>query len=117
MIAAGWVGLTAGWLPRNGGRKGTLILLTTFAFCWGLLFGFILNLYFWPFIDGEASLTASERGGFLGTAGRYGAFYLTTSFAWDLVRGLGNALLMFAIGAPAIKALSRFRNRLRFEVT
>lgn len=116
MIAAGWVGLSAGWLPHYSGRKRETLLLTAFAFGWGLFFGFILNLYFWPFIGGEVGLTISERGGFLAIAGRYAAFYVTTSLAWDLVRGLGNALLMMAIGSPAIKALGRFRDRLRFEM-
>ena len=116
MIAAGWVGMSAGWLPHLGRRRLELSLLTGFAVLWGLFFGFILNLYFWPFIAGEMALVSSESGGLLEIMARYGAFYVTTSLAWDLARGLGNGLLMLAIGIPAVKALSRFRDRLRFEI-
>lgn len=116
MIAAGWVGLSAGWLPKFRKKKNELFLLTIFSLAWGLFFGFILNLYFWPFIAGDVGLSSAEQGGLLQIAAQYGTFYLTTSLVWDVVRGLGNAALMLAIGIPAIKALSRFRDRLRFEV-
>lgn len=116
MIAAGWVGMSAGWLPHPGRRRLELALLTGFAVFWGLFFGFILNLYFWPFIAGEIGSATSESGGILTVFARYGVFYVTTSLAWDVARGLGNGLLMLAVGIPAVKALSRFRDRLRFEI-
>ncbi|MGD8586037.1 MAG: ECF transporter S component [Chloroflexota bacterium] len=120
VFAAGWVGLTAGWLPHLPGKRRELALLTAFAFGWGLLFGAILNLYYWPYLSGSAAgelgadntLAGSDAWGGLA---RYGAFYLTTSFAWDLVRALGNALLVLAIGLPVLRALRRFRDRMHFE--
>ncbi|HUS94124.1 MAG TPA: ECF transporter S component [Patescibacteria group bacterium] len=116
MIAAGWVGMSAGWLPHPDRRRLELALLTGFAIFWGLFFGFILNLYFWPFIAGEVKLATTDSAGLPGIFARYGAFYLTTSLVWDIARGLGNGLMMLAIGIPAVKALSRFRDRLRFEI-
>lgn len=125
VFAAGWVGLTAGWLPHLPGKRRELALLTVFAFAWGLLFGAILNLYYWPYLSSSAAGGLAESG--LSDAGlaengvwqglaRYGAFYLTTSFAWDLVRAMGNALLVLAIGMPVLRALRRFRDRMQFEV-
>ena len=116
VFAAGWVGLTSGWLPHLKSKRSELALLTIFAFGWGLLFGAVLNLYFWPFLSNSA-VVASGAGGGVGQAlARYGTFYLTTSFAWDLARAVGNALLILAIGLPVLRALGRFRDKMQFEV-
>jgi energy-coupling factor transport system substrate-specific component len=116
MYAAGWIGMTAGWLPRPGNKRVELLMLAIFAFVWGLLFGAILNLYFWPFIAGDNATSWQADEGMSQMLARYGAFYLTTSFAWDLVRGAGNTIIILALGIPAVKALDRFRDRLRFEL-
>jgi energy-coupling factor transport system substrate-specific component len=117
VFAAGWVGLSAGWLPHLPGRRQELVLLTLFAFGWGLLFGAILNLYYWPYLaDSLGGSQGLEAGVWSGLA-RYGAFYLSTSLAWDLVRAVGNALLVLAVGLPVLRALRRFRDRMQFEVT
>jgi energy-coupling factor transport system substrate-specific component len=121
VFAAGWVGLTAGWLPHQAGKGRELALLTVFAFAWGLLFGAILNLYYWPYLSSAAALELEPESALVENSvwqglARYGAFYLATSFAWDLVRALGNALLVLAIGLPVLRALRRFRERMRFEV-
>ncbi len=113
MIAAGWIGLTAGLLPRMENKRLEMSMLVGFAFVWGILFGFILNLYFWPYIDGANQISESFRE----TISRYGVFYVTSSLAWDLVRAVGNSLLILAIGLPAVRALDRFRHRLQFEFT
>lgn len=121
VFGAGWVGLTSGWLPHPGNRRHELAMLTVFAFGWGLLFGAVLNLYYWPYLSSGAVSAmpqdaSSDNGPWQGLA-RYGAFYMTTSFAWDLVRALGNALLLLAVGMPVLRALRRFRDRMQFEVT
>lgn len=115
VFAAGWVGLTAGWLPHLKNKRSELALLTVFAFGWGLLFGAILNLYFWPFLNSAAG-PAGQAASAGQVLARYGAFYLTTSFAWDLARSVGNAVLILAIGLPVLRALGRFRDKMRFEV-
>lgn len=116
MFAAGWIGMSAGWLPRPKSRRIELAMLATFAFMWGLLFGFMLNLYFWPFLAADAA-TSWGPGSGLGTAiAQYATFYLATSFVWDMARGLGNAVLILALGIPVVRALDRFRDRLQFEL-
>ena len=116
VFAAGWVGLTAGWLPHLNDKRHELALLTVFAFGWGLLFGALLNLYYWPFLSSSANEGFHPEGGVWQGLTRYGAFYLTTSFAWDLVRAVGNALFLLAIGLPVLRALRRFRDRMQFEI-
>lgn len=128
MFAAGWMGLSAGWLGgialvrgksshrvRGLGRR-ELTLLSVFGFGWGLLFGAIMNVYFWPFATGPAN-QAWSAGASLGEAlARYGAFYLATSLGWDVARAVGNVALILLLGAPTVRALARFRLRFHFEV-
>ncbi len=114
MFVAGWVGLTAGWLPHFRAPKWQLILLVAFGFGWGLMFGAIMNLYFWPFVtDGGA--TSWQPGSGLGDGvSRYAAFYAVTSLVWDLGRALGNAAFVLVLGMPTVRALTRFRDRFQF---
>lgn len=116
MFTAGWVGLTAGWLPHPRSDRLQLLLLIAFGLLWGLAYGFIINLYFWPFVAGSGA-TAWQPGGTLrASVGRYLLFYVTTSAVWDVMRALGNAALLLVLGVPAVRALIRFRDRFRFEV-
>jgi energy-coupling factor transport system substrate-specific component len=115
MFTAGWVGLTAGWLPHPPPAGLQLLLLATFAFFWGMLFGAIMNLYFWPFISGNSVMGWQPGTGFEMGLRRYAAFYLATSLLWDVGRALGNTILIVVLGMPAVRALARFRDRFQFE--
>ncbi len=130
MFAAGWVGMTAGWLgkirtlkapgPQRGRISGFGLwdssLLSLFGFTWGLLYGAIINLYFWPFAVGPAGQSWTPGIGLGEMVSRYAAFYAVTSLGWDLVRAVGNVLLVLLLGAPAVRALMRFQRRFHFEV-
>lgn len=113
MFAAGWVGLTAGWLPS---LRRPLPLLCFFAFAWGLLFGLLMNLYFWPFTVGSGSDNWQPGLSLAAGAARYVAFYASTSLLWDLIRAVGNVVLLLVLGMPAIRALTRFRDRFHFHL-
>ncbi|MEA3340475.1 MAG: ECF transporter S component [Chloroflexota bacterium] len=118
MFAAGWVGLTAGWLPRftpHVSRFTFHALLSIFAFAWGLLYGAIINLYFWPFAMGPVGQAWTPGIGLRETLVRYAAFYVATSLGWDLVRAGGNVALILLLGAPTVRALTRFQQRFHFE--
>lgn len=116
MFAAGWVGLTAGWLPTFSRPRRELLLLAAFGFGWGLLFGAIMNLYFWPFVAGDPTLSWEPGVGLTAGVTRYAAFYLATSLLWDVARAGGNVLLLLVLGTPTLRALRRFRDRFGFEL-
>jgi len=134
MFTAGWAGLTAGWLRRVwewakeqvGGSRRTpyvsgfksldVLVLCVFGFVWGLLYGAIVNVYFWPFAVGPAEQTWAPGMGLRETLARYGAFYAVTSLTWDLARAVGNVALILVLGKPMVKALERFRRRFHFQV-
>ncbi|MBC7237717.1 MAG: ECF transporter S component [Chloroflexi bacterium] len=128
MFTAGWVGMTAGWLglvPLRHKRQGgphvafgyrELIVLCLAGFGWGLLYGAIINVYFWPFAAGPAGQSYQAGLGLGEILARYGAFYLATSLGWDMARAIGNVALILFLGAPMVRALARFRRRFYFEV-
>ncbi len=121
MFTAGWIGLTAGWLRKIPGATrfqsvSHLAVLSAFGFVWGLLYGAIINIYFWPFAVGPAEQSWSPGIGLGETLARYLAFYVVTSLGWDVVRGVGNVALILLLGAPTVRALTRFQRRFHFEV-
>ena len=120
MLAAGWVGMTApicrapvAWL-RGEGRWSEIAMLAAFGGIWGLLYGAVMNISFWPYASGpadeywQAGLRVGEG------LRRYVAFYLATSLLWDAARLAGNLVFMSAFGGPALRVLRRFRERFSF---
>lgn len=117
MLGAGWVGLVAGWWPRwPRWPKLEIAQLTLWGAVSGILFGVVLNLWFWPVLDPTASTQRFEPGAGVGAnLVGYGLYYLATSLWWDLGRALGNAVLLLAVGAPVVRLLRRFEGRFGFR--
>jgi energy-coupling factor transport system substrate-specific component len=46
----------------------------------------------------------------------FGRYYLLTSLAYDTFRAVGNVVMVLALGAPVLAALTRLKARLTFEV-
>lgn len=119
MLVAGWIGLTAGWLPRTASMSWRLGILAVFGAGWGFLFGALMNLWFWPFTApgaGEASSLYWSPGLGLGeTLERYARFYLVTSAGFDVARAIGNVVLVLVFGGAVIRLLERYRRRFTWE--
>jgi energy-coupling factor transport system substrate-specific component len=121
MFGAGWIGLTAGWLPRMETRstRQRLVVLAIFGAVWGLLFGAIMNLWFWPLtapgVDTDAGLYWNPELGLGETLNRYARFYVTTSLVFDLLRGIANAVLILFLGGPVLRLLERYRSRFAWQ--
>ncbi len=114
MLAAAWTGLFAGMLPPATGRR-EVWMLAGYAAVSGVLYGFLMNLWFWPFQTGTASSLAFVPGAPLGeNLGRFLAFSVATSLGYDLVRGVGSAVLVLLFGGPALRALRRAVRRASF---
>lgn len=119
MLVAGWIGLTAGWLPRTSSPRVRVAILTVFGAFWGLAFGLLMNLWFWPFsapgAGAEASLYWVPGAGAMDALERYGRFYLVTSLGFDLFRAAGNVVLVLLLGGPILRLLERYRQRFSWE--
>jgi energy-coupling factor transport system substrate-specific component len=116
MIAAGWVCMGAGLLPRASGAAERW-LLTAYGLCCGLAYGLVMNLWFWPFLGDSAPAGAGylPDAGAATNLGHYAVFYVTTSLAWDLPRGLLTAVLTLLASGSMLRALRRSLRRARFD--
>lgn len=120
MFTAGWVGMSAAVLlpllrlMRLKGKPGEIWAMAVFGAIWGLLFGAIMNLWTWPFIAGPSDQYWMFGIRLADTLRRYASYYLVTSLVWDLARAVGNFLLILIFGAPALRALYRFKRRFIF---
>lgn len=118
MLAAGWVGMFAGCLPRARGRA-ELVLLAAYGVAAGVCYGFVLNLWFWPF--GAAGAGTGSAVAFVPTASlaenlrRWLAFSVSSSLGFDLPRGLATGLAVLLIGRPVLAALRRAARRAAFD--
>lgn len=116
MFVAGWIGLTAGWMPHPGNPRLELVMLIGAGIVWWIFYGLIMNLYFWPFIGIGTGQSWDQEAGLGKALGGFAAFYVTTSLVWDLARAAGNALLILVLGLPTIRALTRFHDKFRFRI-
>lgn len=120
MLASAWMGLTAGALQpllvalRLDGRA-EVGLLALFGAAWGILFGAVTNLWFWPFWVGGPDVTFQPGIGAAEAVRRYWNFYFLTSFGWDLMRSACNAIAIVALGGPLLRALLRFHGRFHWS--
>ena len=106
-------GLRAGLCASAVRRE--VAILACFAAAWGLLYGLIMNLWFWPFVSGLSAQSWQPGLGLAAAVQHYVAFYLATSLVWDLLGAAGNLALIVAVGAPTLQALRRFRRRFAFD--
>lgn len=118
MIASAWIGMTAGWLGKFqiSSLKLQIGGLAGFGFVWGMVFGAVMNLYFWPFVAGGPDQYYQSGLGVGEALKRYAAFYVVTSLWWDAARAVGNAALIVAVGPALTRTLQRFKRRLSADI-
>jgi energy-coupling factor transport system substrate-specific component len=121
MITAGWVGQSAvlitllvnplGWKDK----PGEIVLLAVFGAFWGMFYGLIMNLWFWPFLGVGIGQTFTQTASASENLQRYLAYYLTTSLVWDITRTIGNVLMIIIMAKPVLKIFQRFYQRFSFQ--
>ncbi len=115
MIAAAWVGLGAGLLPRRWTGRRELLLLSAYAAVACIAYGFVMNLWFWPFLG-----TLPEQLAFAPGASAadnllsWLRFCLVTSLGYDIPRALLTVALIWIAGRPVLLALRRMARRAAF---
>lgn len=114
MLGAAWVGLGAGLLPPLRGRAETW-LLVGYGAASGIAYGFLLNLWSWPFTTGLSSSVSFVPGDPLAAnLGRFLAYCLVTSLGFDIPRAIGNMALLAVTTGPVLRALRRASRRAAF---
>jgi energy-coupling factor transport system substrate-specific component len=115
MVAAGWVGFGAGCLPAARGRR-EIAMLATYAAVAGLLYGLLMNLWFWPFARDYPRAISYLPGASLSTNLIHWLHHdVVTSLGFDIPRAVGNLLFVLLAGKPVLAALRRAARRAAFD--
>ncbi len=115
MFGCAWVGLFAGLLPPASGRREVL-MLAVYGAASAYLFGFMVNLSFWPFvIDPQSTVAYLPGAAFATNVHRYLVFDATTSFGWDTGRALTNFICIALVGPAMLATFRRASRRAAFE--
>ncbi|MCB0272763.1 MAG: ECF transporter S component [Bdellovibrionales bacterium] len=73
------------------------VVLAVYGATWGILYGIMMNLYFWPIMSQPLGSDQSWKS--------FIVFYATTSFIWDLFRGIGNFIFVILLYEPFKRAI------------
>ena len=113
MLAAGWVAMFAGLIPKRITGKYELIIISVYAVVATQLFGLLMNLQLWPWLigtDSQLSFVASDS--VADNLQRFLVFHLATSLSWDLPRAVFTVALILLTGKPILITLNRAKQRL-----
>lgn len=121
MLGAAWVGLGAGLLPRCTGRLEIALLAAYGAFA-AFMYGFLMNMWFWPFAlgtftgDGDPGLQFVPGDGVLSNLHRFLLFTIATStLGWDTGRAITNVVAIVTLGPALLATFRRARRRASFQ--
>jgi energy-coupling factor transport system substrate-specific component len=114
MLAAGWVGFGAGCLPPMRGLPERL-LLATYGVISALLYGLIIDFWFWPFVGSTTIYSFLPGLGTIANLHRFILFELATAMGFNLTRAATCAVLILVLGRPVLAALRRASRRAAFE--
>ncbi|MFD1324856.1 ECF transporter S component [Micromonospora sonneratiae] len=117
MLAASWVGLGAGLLPGAVRGRWEIALLAGYGALAAYLFGFVMNMWFWPFtasIDTQLSYVPGAP--VLENLHRFVVFTAYTStLGWDTGRAVTNVVAIVLIGPAVLAVLRRAARRAAFD--
>jgi energy-coupling factor transport system substrate-specific component len=116
MLAAAWVGLGAGLLPRPVRGRWEIAMLALYGVVAAYAYGLLLNLSYWPYATGSGTDLSYVAGApVLDNLRRFLAFTVVTSTAgWDTGRALTNLVAIVLLGPAVLVALRRAARRAAF---
>lgn len=114
MVAAGFVGLGAGLLPRARGAT-EVALLAAWGFVSAFVYGWSMDFAFWPFGIGPATeFSFDPDAGPWQNLHRFALFNLATSMGWNLGRALTSVTLIVLAAPGLMHVLRRAARRAAF---
>jgi energy-coupling factor transport system substrate-specific component len=116
MMAAGLIGIGAGFLPRFRSRFGKLAVLIAYAIPASFAYGFLMTLWNWPFLAGsESSISYLAGAGAIENLVRFVQFQiLTGGLIWDLGRAITTVALIAITGPLLLGSLQRAAGKAGF---
>lgn len=117
MLASAWVGLGAGLLPwpRLRGRA-EIALLAAYGAVAAYAFGFLMNMWFWPYSIGEGTELSFVPGDPIwSNLHRFALFTLASStWGWDTGRAITNVVAVALLGSTVLATLRRATRKANF---
>lgn len=125
MMAAGWVGLLSGMLPKRVKGRWEIVMLMVVGIISAYIFGMLMNLWFWPFVTGNSvegvaagSLDYVPGAPVLDNLISFLWFTLLTSTGgWDTGRAITTAVAILVLGRPLLTVLERAAGMSRISRT
>ncbi len=116
MLASSWVGLLAGLLPPLRGRA-EIAMLAVYAAVAAYLYGFLVNLWGWPFsLGADTDLSYLAGDAVLDNLHRFVLYTLATStWGWDTGRAVTNVAAVLLVGRAVLATLRRATRRAAFD--
>ncbi len=116
MMASAWVGLGAGLLPRRFAGRAEIAMLAAYGAVTALVYGALMNLWFWPFSIGEGTALSYVAGApLLDNLERFAVFtFVTSTLGWDLGRAVTTVLGIVLLGPAILAVLRRAARRTSF---
>lgn len=115
MLAAGFVGLVAGLLPRVSGRA-EVALLAAYGAVAGFGYGLLMDFAFWPFSLGNETQLSFDGAASAWTNMHHFLLYkLATAMGWDAGRAISNAAFIVLLGPALLRVLRRAARRAAFD--
>jgi energy-coupling factor transport system substrate-specific component len=116
MLGAAWIGLGAGLLPHRLGGRWEIALLAGYGAVSAYAYGFLLNLWFWPFsIGADTQLSFVPGDAVWSNLHRFVLFTVgSSSLGWDTGRAATNVVVIVALGPAVLIALRRAARRAAF---
>jgi energy-coupling factor transport system substrate-specific component len=117
MLAASWMGLGAGLLPRRVSSRAEIAVLAGYGAVAAYAYGFLLNLSFWPFALGPRTQLSFVAGApVLENLERFVLFSVLTSAAgWDTGRAVTTVLAIVILGPSILAILRRAARKAAFD--
>lgn len=114
MLGAAWFAMGAGLLPRAHGRA-EVVLVAAYGAVASLLYGLLLNLWFWPFTTGlDSALSFVAGDSVAANLQRFFVFSAVTSLGFDIPRAIGTVALTLVAGGAVLRSLRRAARRASF---
>ncbi len=116
MLAAAWIGLGAGLLPRRVQGRAEVVMLVGYGIVAAYVFGALMNLWFWPYSVGPGTSVSFVPGApVLENLRRFVLFSVTSSsLGWDTGRAITNSVAIVLLGPAVLATLRRASRRASF---
>ncbi|MGC0273890.1 ECF transporter S component [Pseudactinotalea sp. Z1739] len=115
MLAASWVAMGAGLLPRGVRGRWEVAMLAGYAVIASVGYGLAMNFSFWPFQLGLGTELSFVPGAAAGeNIQRFLVYAVTTSLVWEIGRAITTVVGIVVIGPLVLATLRRGASQVGF---